>query len=92
MTLRWDTDKAGDTLWDGDTFLGCTYNRDGLTGNLGTHGWRALAGEDLTPIGDALPTREQPNARMAARTLLEAHVGASLPLPTAQELLDSTNP
>jgi hypothetical protein len=90
-TLTWKSDKAGDALWDGDTFLGCIYNRDGLTGRRQVHGWRALAGEDLIPVGDSLPTREQPDARLAARALLEAHVGASLPLPTAQQLLDMTD-
>ncbi|MFE0490256.1 hypothetical protein [Streptomyces griseoaurantiacus] len=41
-------------------------------------------------VGDALPTLEQPSARLGARALLEAHVGVRLPLPTAQELLAMT--
>jgi hypothetical protein len=86
-SLQWKTDKAGDALWQGETFLGCIYNRDGIASTARTHGWRALAGEDLIPVGDATPTRESPDARMAARALLETHVGASLPLPTAQQLL-----
>jgi hypothetical protein len=92
VSLEWKTDDTGDTLWDGDTFLGCTYNRDSMGGHPRVHGWRALAGEDLIPVGDALPTRDQPDARMAARNLLEAHVGGVLPLPTAQQLLELTNP
>jgi hypothetical protein len=92
VTLEWKTDKAGDTLWLDGEFLGCIYNRDGLASSSRVHGWRALAGEDLIPIGDALPTREQPDARYAARELLEAHVGGVLPLPTAQQLLEATNP
>jgi hypothetical protein len=87
--LRWETDRAGDTLWRGQEFLGCIYNRDG-TASGRRHGWRALAGEDLIPVGDVLPTREQPDARYGCRALLESHVGASLPLPTAQQLLAMT--
>lgn len=90
--LTWKTDKAGDTLWQGETFLGCIYNRDGLASRSREHGWRALAGEDLEPFGDAVATLARPDARMAARALLEAHVGVQLPLPTAAELLTLTNP
>ena len=89
--LQWKTDDTGDTLWRGETFLGCIYNRDRMGSYPRVHGWRALAGEDLIPVGDALPTLEQPDARYGARTLLEAHVGESLPLPTALELLEMTN-
>lgn len=89
--LRWETDKAGDTLWSGAAFLGCIYNRDDLASNDRVHGWRALEGEDLVVVGDTLPTQEQPNARLGARALLEAHVGISLPLPSAQRLLEITS-
>lgn len=86
--LTWKTDTAGDALWQGETFLGCIYNRDGLASHQREHGWRALAGEDLIRVGDVLPTRGQPDARYGARALLEAHVGAFLPLPTALQLLE----
>lgn len=89
--LTWKTDKAGDALWRGDTFLGCIYNRSGW-GALNRHGWRALAGEDLIPVGDVVVSREVRDARMGARALLEAHVGASGPLPSAAELLEITAP
>lgn len=89
--LRWETDRTGDTLWRGETFLGCIYNQDRwVSGTARRHGWRALEGEDLFVVGNALPTREQPDARMGARALLEAHVGAFLPLPSASELLEMT--
>lgn len=91
-TLEWKTDRAGDALWRGTQFLGCIYNRDGICSRFPPHGWRALAGEDMVPVGDVVATREQPDARMGARALLEAYVGAFLPLPTALELLDMTNP
>lgn len=88
--LRWERDRAGDTLWCGPTFLGCIYNRDGLSSSGRVHGWRALVGEDLIPIGDALPTPEQPEPRLGARELLEAYVGIQLPLPSAERLLEMT--
>ncbi|MFJ4902903.1 hypothetical protein [Streptomyces sp. NPDC088727] len=85
--LRWERDKNGETLWLGEQFLGCTYSRDNHLSEYGKQGWRALEGEDMIVVGDALPTGEQPNARLGARALLEAHVGSSLPLPTAEDLL-----
>jgi hypothetical protein len=88
--LLWKRDSAGETLWRGEEFLGCIYNRDGLASSGRTHGWRALEGEDLVVVGDALPTREQPDARLGARALLEAHVGVRSALPSAQELLGLT--
>lgn len=88
--LHWETDRAGDTLWHGSTFLGCIYNRDGLSSFGRVHGWRALVGENLIPVGDALPTPEQPDARLGARELLEVHVGYQLPLPSAERLLEMT--
>jgi hypothetical protein len=89
---EWKTDDTGDALWDGDAFLGCTYRRDGNRyGSAGQSlGWRALAGEDLVPVGDALPTPEDPDGQMGARRVLEAHLGASRALPTAAELLEAT--
>lgn len=90
--LRWERDSAGDTLWSGETFLGCIYNRDGLSSFSKQHGWRALEGDDLVFVGDVLPTPEQPDARLGARALLEAHVSGALPLPTAKELLHLTTP
>lgn len=88
--LRWERDDTGDTLWRGDEFLGCIYNRDGLAGSGRTHGWRALEGKDLIVAGDALPTATQPDPRLGARALLEAHVGVALPLPSAADLLALT--
>lgn len=89
--LRWERDQAGDALWRGTVFLGCVYNRDGLASSGRVHGWRALAGEDMIPIGDTLPTPEQPDPRLGARELLEAHVGIQLPLPSAVRLLEMTS-
>jgi len=90
--LRWERDKAGGTLWRGEEFLGCIYDRDGLSGSIGRHGWRVLEGDELIFVGDVLPTLDQPNARLGARALLEAHVGVGSPLPNAQELLKMTAP
>lgn len=89
--LRWERDRAGDSLWHDTTFLGCIYNRDGLASSGRVHGWRALAGEEMIPVGDALPAPEQPDPRLGARDLLEAHVGYQLPLPTAERLLGMTS-
>lgn len=89
--LEWKKDRAGEALWKGDEFLGCIYNRDGFAGSRAAHGWRVLAGEDLIPVGDVLPTREEWDARIGARALLEAHVGGSWPLPTASELLSMSD-
>ncbi|MET7363226.1 hypothetical protein ABZS76_32980 [Streptomyces sp. NPDC005562] len=88
--LRWERDKAGDALWRDEEFLGCIYDRDGLASSDRTHGWRALEGEDLIVVGDALPTSAQPNARLGARAMLEAHLGVTSALPSAQELLEMT--
>lgn len=88
--LHWKSDKAGDTLWRGETYLGCIYDRDGLASRAKKHGWRALEGEYLLPVGDVLPSQEEPDARMGARRLLEAHVSVCQPLLSAAELLAMT--
>ncbi|MEU6362143.1 hypothetical protein [Streptomyces albidoflavus] len=89
--LRWERDRTGDTLWRGEEFLGCIYDQDSLASRGRDHGWRALEGEDLVVVGNALPTAQQPDARLGARTLLEAHVGVTTALPSAQELLEATS-
>jgi hypothetical protein len=90
--LRWETDGTGDTLWLDGKFLGCIYDQDrhGLAGASRPHGWRALEGEELILVGNVVPSLDQPDARMGARALLEAHVGGAVPLPTALELLALT--
>ncbi|MFD7835640.1 hypothetical protein [Streptomyces sp. NPDC059761] len=89
--LRWERDSAGDSLWLGEEFLGCIYNRDGIASRANEHGWRALAGEEMIPIEDTLVTREQPDARLGARALLEAHCGFTSALPSAAELMSATS-
>lgn len=90
--LRWETDGTGDTLWLDGKFLGCIYDQDrhGIAGASRPHGWRALEGEDLRVVGNVVATRDQPDARMGARALLEAHVGGVVPLPSAADLLRLT--
>lgn len=86
MALTWKTDKNGDALYDGDAYVGCIYPRDPHGGSR--KGWRILDANfehviDVQPDpGDLFGT-----TRLKARAFLE---GTKAPLPTAEELLNST--
>lgn len=81
---KWETDRHGDALWHGDTFLGCTYQR--RTGI--PEEWRVLIGEDMNLVsdvraGDVLADSHRVGStldsinpiRMYARLVLESAAG-----------------
>lgn len=100
--MEWRPDMHGDALWavesmssgaagplrQEEEFLGCIYNRDGLSGGGREHGWRVLAGERMEVVGDVLRTVAEPEARLGARQMLESFVSHPKgPLPSAEMLL-----
>lgn len=86
MALVWKTDKNGDELHDGDEYVGCIYPRDPYGGSQ--KGWRVLDA-NFDKVIDVVPDSFDlfGDTRKKARAFLE---GARAPLPTAEELLNST--
>jgi hypothetical protein len=89
--FRWESDRNGDALWSGDTFLGCIYDRSySYSGSQ----YRVLVGEEmrfLTDVEELVLGENVISARMHARQVLEEECGWAPKMPTAQELLEMTS-